>query len=92
MRWLVINLPFLNYFLSLSRVLTLTSTALASIAAVEGRKYLLVTYRHKLCGFSIYYNIKSIKLYKIQRQNVAVFSLSCQNCTCFVLGNLFESP
>lgn len=88
MKWLVINLTF-SELVSLSRMLTATSTGLVSIAAIKARKYLLVTYKHKLCGFSIYYNIKSIKLYKIQRQNVAVFSLSC---TCFVLGNLFDSP
>lgn len=82
--------PFLNYFVSLSRVFIVTNTALASTVALKGRKHLLITDMN--CGFSIYYNIKSIKLYKIQRQNVAVFSLSCQSCMCFALGNLSDLP
>lgn len=63
-------------------------TACASVAAIKGSKYLLVTYRHKRRGFNIYYNIKSIKLYKTQRQNVAVFSLSCQKLYLKLTGHI----
>lgn len=87
MEWLLINLTISDYFVFLSRIIAV-KTALASIVAIKGSKYLLVTYRHKLCDFSIYYNIKSIKLYKIQRQNVAVFSLSCQKLYLNLTGHI----
>lgn len=87
MKGLLINLTIYDYLFLLGELSQL-QTALASIAAIKGSKYLLVTYRQKQRGFSIYYNIKSIKLYKIQRQNVAVFSLSCQKLYLNLTGHI----